>query len=69
MPERVTQGRALKLARIAPVLVLAAMLCSGCSALGLVGGKLTTVGYFKVRVFPDAVTAITFRGVRPYQVK
>ena len=32
------------------------------AALGLVGGKLTTVGYFRVKVYPDAVTAITFRG-------
>ena len=44
MPERVTQGRALKLARIAPLLLLlAAMLCSGCSALGFaVGHSLDT---------------------------
>jgi hypothetical protein len=32
------------------------------AALGLVGGKLTTAGYFRVKVFPDSVTAITFRG-------
>jgi hypothetical protein len=32
------------------------------AALGMVGGNLTTVGYFRVKVFPDSVTAITFRG-------
>jgi hypothetical protein len=37
MPERHWR-EALKLARIAPVLVLAAMLCSGCSALGFFAG-------------------------------
>ncbi|APR75232.1 Hypothetical protein A7982_00578 [Minicystis rosea] len=38
------------------------------AALGLVDGKITTVGYHRVKVFPDAVTSITFRGVRPFQV-
>lgn len=38
------------------------------AALGLVGGKITTLGYQRVKVFPDAVTAVTFRGVRPYQI-
>ena len=38
------------------------------AALGLVGGKVTTVGYHRVRVFPNAVTAVTFRGVIPTQV-
>ena len=32
------------------------------AALGLVDGKVTTLGYFKVKVFPDAVTSVTFRG-------
>jgi hypothetical protein len=38
-------------------------------ALGLVGGKVTTVGYFRARVFADSVTAVTFHGVRPFQIK
>lgn len=38
------------------------------AALGMVGGQVTTVGYYKVRVFPDSVTSITFSGVRPYQI-
>jgi hypothetical protein len=38
-------------------------------ALGLVGGQVTTVGYFRARVFPDSVTAVTFHGVRPFQIK
>lgn len=39
------------------------------AAIGLVGGKVTTVGYHRVTVFPDAVTSITFRGARPFQVE
>jgi hypothetical protein len=38
------------------------------SATGSIGGQLTNLGYFDVRVFPDAVTAVTFRGMRPFQV-
>lgn len=38
------------------------------AALGMVNGQLTTVGYHRVTVFPDSVTAITFQGVRPFQV-
>jgi hypothetical protein len=38
------------------------------AALGLVDGKVTTLGYARVKVFPDSVTSLTFRGVRPYQV-
>jgi len=38
------------------------------AALGLVNGQVTTVGYQRVQVFPNAVTAVTFRGVRAYQV-
>jgi hypothetical protein len=38
------------------------------SAVGLVGGTVTTVGYYRARVFPDSVTSVTFRGLRPYQV-
>ncbi len=38
-------------------------------AIGLVNGKLTTVGYYRVQVFANAVTTITFSGLRPYQIK
>ena len=38
-------------------------------ALGLVGGKVTTVGYFPAYVYPNAVTVVTFQGVRPFQVQ
>jgi hypothetical protein len=37
-------------------------------ALGLVNGQVTTVGFYKVRVFPNAVTTMTFQGLRPYQI-
>ena len=37
-------------------------------AVGLVGGETVTVGFFKAQVFPDAVTSVTFRGLRPFQV-
>ena len=37
-------------------------------AVGLVGGKVTTVGYYKVRAYADSVTTLTFSGVRPYQI-
>lgn len=37
-------------------------------AAGLVNGQVTTVGFFRARVFPDAVTSVTFRGLRPFQV-
>jgi hypothetical protein len=38
------------------------------AAAGVVDGKLVGVGFFKARVFPDAVTSITFRGLRPFQL-
>jgi hypothetical protein len=38
------------------------------AALGLVDGKITTVGYYPARIFANAVTAVTFQGVRPWQV-
>jgi hypothetical protein len=41
---------------------------AGVAALGLVNGKVTTVGYFQARVFANSVTAVTFQGVRPFQV-
>jgi hypothetical protein len=39
------------------------------AAAGVLDGKLVSVGYFKARVFPDAVSTFTFRGLRPYQLK
>lgn len=39
------------------------------SAVGVVGGKVVTLGYYDVRVFPDAITAVTLRGLRPFQAK
>lgn len=38
------------------------------ASVGLDGGKVVTTGYFKARVFPDSVSAVTFRGVRPFEV-
>lgn len=38
------------------------------AALGMVNGKVTTIGYHHVKVFPDAVTSITFRGARAFQI-
>jgi hypothetical protein len=38
------------------------------AATGLVDGKLVTLGFFKTQVFADAVTSVTFRGLRPFQV-
>jgi hypothetical protein len=40
----------------------------GIAATGLVGGKVVTLGFFTAQVFPDAVTAVTFRGMRPFQL-
>lgn len=38
------------------------------AAAGLLGGQLVTAGFFRARVFEDAVTSVTFRGLRPFQV-
>jgi hypothetical protein len=40
----------------------------GVAALGLVGGQITTVGYYKAFIHPNAVTAVTFQGLRPFQI-
>ncbi len=37
------------------------------SAVGLVGGKTELLGTYTVQTFPGAVTALSFRGRRPYQ--
>ncbi len=38
------------------------------AAVGLVDGQVVTAGYFKARVFADSVTAVTHRGLRPFQL-
>ncbi len=38
------------------------------AAIGKIGEKLTTLGHYRARVFPNAVTIVTFRGVEPFQV-
>ena len=38
------------------------------AAIGKIGGKLTALGHYRARVFPNAVTIVTFRGVEPFQV-
>jgi hypothetical protein len=38
------------------------------SAMGTVDGVPVTVGFHRARVFPDSVTSVTFRGLRPFQV-
>jgi hypothetical protein len=35
---------------------------------GVLDGKLVGVGVFKARVFPNSVTSVTFRGLRPFQL-
>jgi hypothetical protein len=35
---------------------------------GAGGDKLVSLGYFDVRAFPNAVTSLTLRGLRPFQV-
>lgn len=35
-------------------------------AVGLVDGTVTTVGFFRARVFEDSVTSVTFRGLPPF---
>jgi len=30
---------------------------------GFVGGEFVTAGFFRARIFPDSVTAVTFRGL------
>ncbi len=38
-------------------------------ALGLVNGKITTVGWYEAQVYPNSVTAVTFQGPRPFQIQ
>jgi hypothetical protein len=39
------------------------------SAVGVVDGKLVNMGFFDARIFPDAITAVTLRGLRPFQAQ
>jgi hypothetical protein len=36
---------------------------------GFVNGEFVTLGQHKVYVYPDTVTSVTFKGLRPYQVE
>lgn len=36
-------------------------------ALARVGGQQTSLGYYDVRIFPNAISSMTFRGLRPFQ--
>ncbi len=38
------------------------------AAAGLVNGEVVTLGHHQVYVYPDTVTSLTFRGLRPTQV-
>jgi hypothetical protein len=38
------------------------------AAVGKVAGKVTTLGYARAQVFPNAVSIVTFRGLQPFQV-
>jgi hypothetical protein len=38
------------------------------AAAGVVDGKLVGAGFFRTRIFPDAVTSVTFRGLKPFQL-
>ncbi len=38
------------------------------AALGNVSGKVTTLGYYHARIFPNAVSIVTFRGTEPFQI-
>jgi hypothetical protein len=38
------------------------------AAAGVTGGKLVGVGIFHAQIFPDAISTVTFRGLRPFQV-
>jgi hypothetical protein len=38
------------------------------AAAGLVNGQMVALGEHKIYVYPDTVSSLTFRGMRPYQV-
>jgi hypothetical protein len=39
------------------------------AAVGQYGGQITTLGYYRAYVFPNAVTAVTFDGVPPFDLQ
>lgn len=39
------------------------------SAVGLVDGQVVSLGWYTARVFADAVTSVSLRGLRPHQVR
>lgn len=38
------------------------------SGIGIINDKLVSLGYGRARIYPNAVTLVTLRGLRPYQV-
>jgi hypothetical protein len=38
------------------------------AAMGMVDNKPVTLGFFRARIFPNSVTAVTFKGLQPFQV-
>jgi hypothetical protein len=38
------------------------------AAMGQLGKKSYTLGFYRAQVFPDALTLVTLRGLRPFQV-
>lgn len=38
------------------------------AATGRLGGKDVALGFYHAQIYPDAVTAVTFRGLRPYDI-
>ncbi|HVY49275.1 MAG TPA: hypothetical protein VHB21_25465 [Minicystis sp.] len=38
------------------------------AAMGFVDNKPVTLGFYKAHIYPDSVTAVTFRGLEPFQV-
>ena len=41
--------------------------CLAVAAVGLVDGEVVSLGQHRVYVYPDTVTSLTFKGLRPYQ--
>jgi hypothetical protein len=39
------------------------------AAIGYVDGQSVSLGWYRARIFPDAVTAVTLRGVRAHQIE
>jgi hypothetical protein len=39
------------------------------SAVGRVGGRIVSLGWYRAQIFADSVTAVTLRGLRPHQVR